>query len=196
MKKRFLKLMVPILFVVSSSAYAETGDIKVTADVSAGCKVNAKDIHFGDLNAFNASSYVLKDIDFSIQCSKGVTLTLNQKSTNNPNGYNAGFMTIGGAMVPQGNFRKSPSDGLQYFIKTHKVVSNELLTVTGFPGENILIDSLNYHNLIFVLKTSGETVLPLMVNIPAPGSTAGAVNDISQLPPGQYYDTMTYNLFF
>lgn len=181
------------IFVTNNAIANNTSNIRISANALSGCKVTASDISFGDLaltTTSNDKQYELKDLSFSIQCSKGSNVKLGVRGKNHPAANSGTFMTIGG--VPMTDW--SGSQGIQYRVLTTNIVNTPDFTVTARPTYNWLV-SQNTFYLGMNIHTGNQIKLPLK-GVISSSLYFDNKNDFKKLKPGNYIDDMSYELTF
>ena len=187
------KIILSLSILLSNFSYAETSQVKIQAKTLSGCNLNAKDISFGNVILrpdMNNKAMPLLDVDFKIQCSNNTTISLGTTSINNPARSNGSYLTKNGQKISgYGSLNQ-----IQYRILTNNIQSNALYSVTGRPSYDWLVSTTTFYLGLKIL-TPNQISLPLKATISTAIFTFNT-NDFTNVTPGDYSDTMTYEATF
>ena len=206
MRKEIIKKLGVLIFMnsVAMSAFAaettKTGQVKLTANLQSGCFIQAKDKSFGNIFASNGEVPDLNP-EVQIRCSKNTTVTLSAKSNHNPSGNRGFYMGLDNTQVPQNDLDKDTTVFLPYSIWTKNIINTSDYTIIKRPQDNLLVEFTGQRYSLTLKMLTGNTVdLPLTMEMRILSTITGfnkiTKKDLFLMKPGNYYDTLVYNVAF
>lgn len=166
-------------------SFASNSDLKVTANVEAGCVINASNFHFADLNFIDGSLQETPGT-LDLQCSKDTNIVISQSSLNYSHNYVHGLL--------KHNTKTGTGTTMRLLLNVIGSVDNNDMVFIRRPYKNFLGRNYsaqeNYSMTVKFLTNNNYTF-----NINA--NLGGIYEDFnSKIVPGDYSETLTYTFKF
>lgn len=180
-----LGLLTSLLLISNISFAAVTKDMKVSSKLENFCRISINNVNFGELTGVVSIVQPLV-----ILCNKDTQMILNGYSTNNPEGYKGGFLTMNGKTVTQlGNKDRIPGEGIRYHAWTELIQTGtdySLIFKNDTLGKKF--GGADYSTLDYrlILKTKNTTEFNLPLNFKV---HPDFVTQRYLFAPGNYFDS-------
>lgn len=168
-----------------------TGDIKVSAEINAGCKIVASDIAFGLIEVSK-----LVSAPMNIRCSKNTVVNIEAKDKNNPGQH------WGPRMWRVGATTDKPETRIRYAVSTYMLEPSSALQIISRPRDNYLWISATKEFMLTVKFLNTENVELPFKGVIEQYDTGVSSNPTlvefkpMQIVPGDYTDELIYVINF
>lgn len=166
------------LMSINASAVNISSDMKVSANLMAGCIFSAEDINFGVLDTADNSQRIVP-ANISIQCSKGTTLRLSTDSSS----------YTGTPIYLNGQVNTETGKNFKYLVTPFSGNVPNITISQGHMNHGITSGSEEAHTTLIKVNTSDKVNLVFNGIIEAGQITKSLI-------PGDYSTSLTYTITY